>query len=94
MVAASDLRARLNGLKKTKVNLEIAKIMPNSTTIHALITGGASGLGYATAEAVIKNDGKVAILNTNKATGEQAAKQLGENALFIETDVCDEQQVQ
>ena len=67
--------------------------MTDSSSIHAIVTGGASGLGFATAEAIIRRKGKVAILNTNKSVGEAAAKQLGEQAIFIETDVSNAQQV-
>ena len=67
--------------------------MPDNTAIHAIVTGGASGLGYATAEAVVSRNGRGAILNTNKTAGELATKQLGKNANFIETDVSNEQQV-
>jgi len=64
-----------------------------SSVIHAVITGGASGLGFATAEAVIRQGGKVAILNTDTVNGKAAVENLGENAVFIGTDVSDSQQV-
>ena len=34
--------------------------------INAVITGGASGLGKATAEIIIKNSGKVTIFDTQE----------------------------
>ena len=61
--------------------------------IHALITGGASGLGLATALAVIQHGGKAALLDINQNAAEQALRQLGERTLFFKTDVCNEQQV-
>lgn len=61
--------------------------------IKAIITGGASGLGLATAERITAGGGHVAILNTNKTKGEHAANKLGPNAIFIETDVTDEKAV-
>lgn len=61
--------------------------------IHALITGGASGLGLAAAQAVINSKGKVAILDNNEQAGQLAAERLGEAALFIKTDVSQETQV-
>lgn len=67
--------------------------MLDQNHIHAIITGGASGLGYATAEAIVKHNGKVAILNTNRNLGEAAGNKLGKSAIFIETDVTSEQQV-
>ena len=54
--------------------------MTDNSNIHAIVTGGASGLGYATAEAVVGRNGRVAILNTHKTAGESATKQLGKNA--------------
>ncbi|MGA7965475.1 MAG: 3-hydroxyacyl-CoA dehydrogenase [Gammaproteobacteria bacterium] len=61
--------------------------------INALISGGASGLGLATCERVIQAGGKVAMLDLNEKQGQAAAKKLGDNALFIATDVSSEQAV-
>ncbi|MDH3641388.1 MAG: SDR family NAD(P)-dependent oxidoreductase [Gammaproteobacteria bacterium] len=44
----------------------------------AVITGGASGLGRATAEMVIKNGGKVAIFDLNGDLAGQTASDLGD----------------
>ena len=55
----------------------------------ALITGGASGLGAATAEVLAAAGAKVALLDVNeKAAGEQAAKLGG---IAVACDVTDEQ---
>lgn len=43
----------------------------------AVITGGASGLGRATAEKIIAKGGKVAVLDRNKDLAEQTATELG-----------------
>jgi len=67
--------------------------MAINNSLHAIVTGGASGLGFATAQAIINNDGKVAILNTDRTRGENALKKLGRNAIFVETDVSDATQV-
>lgn len=61
--------------------------------LNAIISGGASGLGLATAERVIAAGGKAALLDVNAEQGEQASKKLGEGAVFIETDVGDEASV-
>lgn len=53
----------------------------------AVITGGASGLGRATAEAVIEAGGKVAILDLNAELADQAARELGENAAAFAANV-------
>lgn len=49
----------------------------------ALITGGASGIGRATAELFIKEGAKVTITDLNVVLGEQVARELGENAFFV-----------
>ena len=58
--------------------------------VHALITGGASGLGLAVAARLVNAGGKVALLDLNEAQGTQAAAKLGPRATFIRTDVSDE----
>ena len=58
--------------------------------IKALIGGGASGLGLATATRIIEAGGSAVLLDINQDQGEKAQQQLGDNALFIATDVCDE----
>lgn len=55
-----------------------------------IITGGASGLGAATAKAIINQGGKVVLADLNKKLGNNFAKELGNNAEFILTDVTDE----
>lgn len=59
-----------------------------------LITGGASGLGLATAQMIVDNGGKVVLLDINATAGAQAQSQLGKNARFVHTDVTDEASVQ
>ncbi len=61
--------------------------------IHAVVSGGASGLGHAVAQKVIGAGGRVAILDVNSEQGEAATARLGKKALFIQTDVSDEAQV-
>ena len=62
----------------------------NENTI-AVITGGASGLGEATATALAAKGAKVAIFDRNADLGEQTAKRLG--GIFCQTDVTDEASV-
>ena len=50
----------------------------------ALVTGGASGLGEATARALAARGAKVAVLDLSKR-GEEVAREIG--GLFVETDV-------
>lgn len=60
----------------------------------ALISGGASGLGLTTAKHIIAAGGKVALLDINQEQGDAVAKELGDNAIFIATDISKEQQVE
>src|SRR5437016_7100449 len=55
----------------------------------ALITGGNSGIGLATARLFVAEDARVAITGRNQATLEAAAKELGPNALAIVADATD-----
>ncbi len=56
----------------------------------AVITGGASGLGFATAQRVIDAGGQVVLLDINAEQGAASAATLGERAAFQKTDVADE----
>ena len=55
-----------------------------------LVTGGASGLGGATAKLVVECGGKVLIADVNAVLGEEFAKQLGSNAQFVKCDITSE----
>ena len=59
----------------------------------ALITGGASGLGLATAKALATAGANVVILDLAGSDGEVAAKELGDNVRFTAGDVTDEEGV-
>lgn len=61
---------------------------------QAIVTGGASGLGYATAARVIAQGGRVALLDSARAQGEQAAQSLGDRASYVHCDVTLEDSVQ
>lgn len=52
-----------------------------------LVTGGASGLGRATAERLIKEGGKVVICDLPSSKGHELSKEIGHNALFVPVDV-------
>ena len=58
----------------------------------AIISGGASGLGFATAENIINKGGKVALLDINK-DGEKSAKSLGNSVTYIQVDISAEDEV-
>lgn len=59
-----------------------------------LITGGASGLGFATAKNIVENGGNVLLADINSVTGEHAETTLGKNAKFVQTDVSNDESVQ
>jgi NAD(P)-dependent dehydrogenase (short-subunit alcohol dehydrogenase family) len=65
--------------------------MKLDSTVSAVVTGGASGLGKATVKALRDLGVKVAIFDFNPETGEAAAKELG--ALFCQVNVMDEDSV-
>lgn len=60
----------------------------------AVITGGASGLGLATAKRVTDAGGMVALLDVNDEQGNESAGSLGDNASYVHCDVSDESAVQ
>jgi NAD(P)-dependent dehydrogenase (short-subunit alcohol dehydrogenase family) len=60
----------------------------------ALVTGGASGLGRATAEALHDAGAGVVIVDLPQSQGEVFAKELGDRARFAAADVTDPEQVQ
>lgn len=66
--------------------------MKLDSTVAAVITGGASGLGAATAKALRDLGVKVALFDINAETGEKKAAELG--ALFCEVNVMDEESVE
>ncbi|MET1053386.1 MAG: SDR family NAD(P)-dependent oxidoreductase [Mycetocola sp.] len=60
----------------------------------ALITGGASGLGNATATRLAAAGASVVIVDLPSSAGADAAARLGADARFVAADVADEAQVQ
>jgi NAD(P)-dependent dehydrogenase (short-subunit alcohol dehydrogenase family) len=60
---------------------------------RAVVSGGASGLGLATAQRVIDAGGYAALLDVNAEQGAASASALGERSIFLATDVSDEDNV-
>jgi NAD(P)-dependent dehydrogenase (short-subunit alcohol dehydrogenase family) len=66
--------------------------MKLDSSIAAVITGGASGLGAATARRLASHGVKVALFDLNEEPGESLARELG--GLFCKVDVTSEEQVE
>ncbi|BCW87257.1 putative oxidoreductase [Alphaproteobacteria bacterium SO-S41] len=60
-------------------------------TISAVVTGGASGLGEATARALAKQGGRVAIFDMNADKGEKVAREIG--GIYCNVNVTSEDSV-
>ncbi|WP_083272929.1 SDR family NAD(P)-dependent oxidoreductase [Alteromonas confluentis] len=73
----------------------VEKVNPPSETtpMAAVITGGSSGLGFATAQRLCQHGYRVALFDINQDAGSEAAAKLGPLAHFFGVDVCDEHQV-
>jgi len=65
--------------------------MELNSSIAAIITGGASGLGEATARALAKRGVKIAIFDLQKEKGEKVAREL--DGVFCEVNVTSDESV-
>jgi NAD(P)-dependent dehydrogenase (short-subunit alcohol dehydrogenase family) len=65
----------------------------NIDNAAAVVSGGASGLGLATARKVIDAGGHAVLLDINEAQGAKSAAELGARARFVATDISSEDQV-
>ena len=60
----------------------------------ALVSGGASGLGEATARRLHEHGAAVTIADVNEEKGATLAEELGQDASFVKADVTNEEEVQ
>lgn len=60
----------------------------------ALVTGGAAGIGKATAQRFVEEGATVIICDVNQEAGEAAAEELGPKVTFYQVDVTNRQAVQ
>ncbi|CAF4746518.1 unnamed protein product [Pieris macdunnoughi] len=58
-----------------------------------IVTGGASGLGKATVEQLLKQGGRVVICDLPSSPGADVAKQLGNDTAFVPVDVTSEKDI-
>ena len=64
------------------------------TSRHAVVTGGATGLGYAIAERLIASGGSVSLWDRDSDAAAQAVQTLGAQASAVQVDVADHASVQ
>jgi NAD(P)-dependent dehydrogenase (short-subunit alcohol dehydrogenase family) len=62
--------------------------------LTALVTGGASGLGRASVEALLDGGANAVIVDLERSNGVRVAEELGPTAAFAPADVTDADQVQ
>jgi len=57
------------------------------------VTGGASGLGRATAERLARQGASIVLADLTSSKGNEVAKELGDNVVFVPVDVTSEKDV-
>ncbi|KAJ9579110.1 hypothetical protein L9F63_024779, partial [Diploptera punctata] len=62
--------------------------------VVGLVTGGASGLGRATVERLVKMGGRAILCDLPTSKGHDVAKELGNNVFFVPVDVVSQTDVQ
>ncbi|KAF6090602.1 hydroxysteroid 17-beta dehydrogenase 10 [Phyllostomus discolor] len=72
----------------------MAAVCRNVKGLVAIITGGASGLGLATAERLVEKGASAVLLDLPSSDGEVQAKKLGKSCAFAPADVTSEKDVQ
>lgn len=68
--------------------LNLYKKMDKLKNKVAVITGGSSGIGLATAKEFIANGAKVVIFGRGKQALDEAVSELGSNSFAVQGDVC------
>jgi len=59
----------------------------------SLVTGGASGLGRATAERLARQGARVVLADLCSSKGNEVAREIGDNVVFVPVDVTSEKDV-
>jgi 3-oxoacyl-[acyl-carrier protein] reductase len=60
---------------------------------HAVVTGGATGLGFAIAQRLVASGGRVTVWDRDEAGAARAARELGEGNAHVVVDVASESSV-
>lgn len=60
---------------------------------HAVVTGGAAGLGFAIAQRLVASGGSVTVWDRDETAGARAARELGGGSGFVAVDVASETSV-
>lgn len=68
--------------------------MSTNTPKVAIVTGGATGIGKAVAQALVARGAAVVIAGRDQQRGAAAAAEMGGNTLFVPTDVSQESDIQ
>jgi NAD(P)-dependent dehydrogenase (short-subunit alcohol dehydrogenase family) len=68
--------------------------MSTNTQKVAIVTGGATGIGKAVAQALVAHEVAVVIAGRGQQRGDAAAAELGNGTLFVQTDVSQEGDIQ
>jgi NAD(P)-dependent dehydrogenase (short-subunit alcohol dehydrogenase family) len=65
----------------------------DTRAIKAIVTGAASGLGFAVAHRIVADGGRVVLLDVQEEAGAARAAELGASAVFMRCDVSNEESV-
>src|SRR4029453_5209663 len=78
-------RSQRRGPDERRFNMQV------DSSVSAVITGGASGLGAATARHLARQGVKVALFDLNAQAGEALAREIG--GVFCDVDITSDEQV-